>query len=78
MKYDVETPLAQTWAAMEKLVDAGMVKAIGLSNFNASQVQEICDCARIKPVCNQVESHPFFQQDALIKFCSERGVQVTA
>ena len=59
-------------------MDAGLVKAIGLSNFNAAQVDEIVTNSRIKPVCNQVESHPFFQQDKLIAFCAERGVQVTA
>ena len=51
-------PLADTWQAMERLVDDGLAKAIGLSNFNAVQMQRICDGARIRPVCNQVECHP--------------------
>lgn len=66
-----------TAASLEQ-VDAGLVKAIGLSNFNKAQVEEIVTKSRIKPVCNQVESHPFFQQDDLIQFCSDRHVQVTA
>lgn len=71
-------PHIDTWSAMEKLVDAGLVKAIGVSNFNAVQVKDLCGRARIPPVCNQVESHPFFTQEALIKANAELGVKVTA
>mmetsp|Transcript_4997 Transcript_4997/g.12943 ORF Transcript_4997/g.12943 Transcript_4997/m.12943 type:complete len:373 (-) Transcript_4997:1940-3058(-) len=78
MRYDMETTLLQTWTAMEALVDAGLVKAIGLSNFNVDQVDEIVTKGRIMPVCNQVECHPYFQQDTLIKACADRNVQVTA
>jgi len=39
---------------MEKLVDAGLVKALGLSNFNIEQVKRVWDAARIKPTNNQV------------------------
>lgn len=63
---------------MRAQVDAGLVKAIGLSNFNQAQVDEIVTNARIQPACNQVEAHPFFQQTELIKFCADRNVQVTA
>ncbi len=47
-------PLADTWAAMEALVDAGLVRSIGVSNFNAKQLRSVCEGARIKPACNQV------------------------
>lgn len=44
-----------TWKAMEDLVEKGLVKAIGLSNFNARQMDEIMRVAKHKPVVNQVE-----------------------
>jgi aldehyde reductase len=43
-----------TWKAMEKLVDQGLTKSIGVSNFNSEQLQRVLDSARIKPVTNQV------------------------
>jgi len=77
MRY-ADVPHGVTWGAMEKLVDAGLVKSIGLSNFNAVQVAAVHGGARIKPVCNQVESHPYFSQEPLIAACDALGVKVTA
>lgn len=76
--YDLETTIMDTWGAMEKLVDEGLVKAIGLSNFNSVQIAEIVDKSRIKPAVLQVESHPFFTQEPLINFCKEKNIIVTA
>ncbi|XP_013199000.2 aldo-keto reductase family 1 member B1 isoform X1 [Amyelois transitella] len=67
-----------TWKAMEKLVEKGLVRSIGLSNFNTKQVQRILDAAKIKPVTNQVECHPYLYQKKLFNFCKERGVTLTA
>ncbi len=44
----------ETWRAMEKCVELGLVRSIGLSNFNSEQVQRILDNCKIKPVVNQV------------------------
>jgi len=67
-----------TWLAMEKLVEAGMVKDIGLSNFNSVQIQDILDKGKIKPATNQVECHPYFNQEKLSNFCKEKGFFLTA
>lgn len=50
-----DTHYRDTWAAMESLVDKGLVKAIGLSNFNARQTDDIISMARHKPAVNQVQ-----------------------
>ena len=44
----------ETWRAMEKCVELGLVRSIGLSNFNSQQIQRILDNYKIKPVVNQV------------------------
>ncbi|XP_061674279.1 aldo-keto reductase family 1 member A1-A [Syngnathoides biaculeatus] len=67
-----------TWAAMEDLVDRGLVKAVGLSNFNARQVDDIIKMARHKPAVNQVESHPYLSQADLLAHCRSAGVCLTA
>nr|XP_046243220.1 aldo-keto reductase family 1 member A1-A isoform X1 [Scatophagus argus]XP_046243221.1 aldo-keto reductase family 1 member A1-A isoform X1 [Scatophagus argus] len=67
-----------TWAAMESLVDKGLVKAIGLSNFNAGQIDDIISMARHTPVVNQVECHPYFSQADLLSHCRSVAVCVTA
>ena len=42
--------------------DALPAQALGVSNFNTRQINQLCDAAKVQPVCNQVESHPFFAQ----------------
>ncbi|XP_072931548.1 aldo-keto reductase 1B-like [Epargyreus clarus] len=67
-----------TWKAMEKLVEKGLVKSIGLSNFNSKQVVRVLEAAKIKPVTNQVECHPYLNQQKLFDFCKERDITLTA
>lgn len=73
-----ELPLADTWAAMESLVDAGLCRNIGVSNFSAAKLEALCDGARIRPAMNQVELHPYLQQRGLLETCKSLGVAVTA
>lgn len=61
-----------TWQAMETLVNDGLVRAIGLSNFNSKQVDDIISKSQIKPAVLQVECHPYLNQAQLIKHCKER------
>lgn len=67
-----------TWKELEKAVDDGLVKSIGLSNFNKAQVERILSIARHKPVMNQIECHPYLAQHKLIPFLHSVGVQATA
>ncbi|XP_028037532.1 aldose reductase-like [Bombyx mandarina] len=67
-----------TWKAMEPLVKEGLVKSIGVSNFNSKQLERLLQHATVKPVVNQVECHPYLNQKRLKEFCEARGVKITA
>ncbi|MCI5046322.1 MAG: aldo/keto reductase [Aquisalinus sp.] len=70
--------LAETWAAMEELVDAGLVKQIGVCNYNSALLHDLMAYARIKPGALQIESHPYLTQEKLIRLAGEYGIEVTA
>ncbi|XP_015008624.2 1,5-anhydro-D-fructose reductase [Drosophila erecta] len=74
----VEIDYLDTWRAMEELVKLGMVRSIGLSNFNMEQIQRLIQCSSSKPVVNQVEIWPGFLQKDLVDYCRYNGIIVTA
>ena len=73
-----QQPLADTWGAMEDLVQAGLVRQIGVSNFSLAKLSALASGARVMPAVNQVERHPWLQQNDLLHHCRERGVVLTA
>jgi aldehyde reductase len=77
VKYS-DTDYLDTWKALEHLVDEGLIKNIGLSNFNSEQIQRVWDNSRIKPSVLQVELHPYLPQEKLIRFAKEKNIAVTA
>ncbi|KAH0497860.1 hypothetical protein TgHK011_005142 [Trichoderma gracile] len=64
--------------AMEKLVDLGLARSIGLSNFNILKTKRILSTARIIPVVNQVEIHPYFPQQELFEYSFKHGILLVA
>ncbi|XP_063390777.1 uncharacterized protein LOC134676349 [Cydia fagiglandana] len=65
------------WFAMEGLVAKGLVRSIGVSNFNSAQLERVMDKGRVKPVVNQVECHPYLSQQRLSEFCEARDVRLS-
>lgn len=63
------------WRALEELYEDGVIRAIGVSNFAPDRLVDICSFARIKPMVNQVETHPHFQQTEANKWMQKYGVQ---
>ena len=66
------------WRALEELYEAGKLRAIGVSNFYPDRLVDICSFARIKPMVNQVETHPFNQQTEAKRWMDKYGVQMEA
>jgi len=73
-----DTPMQETWTAMEELVELGLVKNIGISNCQGSLLLDILRYARIKPQVLQVELHPYLTQEALVALAKELGIAITA
>ena len=71
-------PLSETWSAMERLVDDGLARHIGVCNYNTGLLHDLMSYARIKPAMLQIESHPYLTQEALIRTAQEYGMAVTA
>lgn len=68
----------ETYAAMEKLLATGKVRAIGVSNFTEGRLQDLLARTKVVPAVNQIEAHPYLQQPALVAFCQAKGIMVEA
>ena len=68
----------ESWETLEELYENGLVKAIGVSNYNLSHLEELLSFCKIKPHVNQIEVHPHYQQRAVVEFCQRQHIHVTA
>ncbi|MFK2889566.1 aldo/keto reductase [Dyella flagellata] len=76
--YDTEVTLVETWRAMERLVDEGKCRSIGLSDITLEKLKAIVAVARIKPAIVQVECHPYLPEWELFDFCKQHGIVLLA
>ena len=71
-------PVGETWQALEECVRAGLTRHIGVSNFTAPKVQQVLAQAAITPATNQIELHPYLQQEDMLAFCRQKNILLTA
>lgn len=77
LEYD-PVPIIDTWRAMEDLVNKGLVRNIGISNFGVSLIRDLLTQSRIRPTVLQIESHPYLTQPKLLRYCQSENIAVTA
>nr|AAS46750.1 reductase AKOR1 [Pleurotus djamor] len=71
-------PFTKIWADMERLLDTGKVRAIGVSNFSIKNLEILLESAKVVPAVNQVELHPYLAQPELVDYCKQKGIAITA
>lgn len=67
-----------SWKAMEELYKEGRIRAIGVSNFQPEQLDELMTYANVKPAINQIETHVFFQQNVSYDYLKKSDIQMEA
>lgn len=71
---DTKVDYLETWKGMEKAVELGLTRSIGVSNFNEVQLKRLIDNCRIKPTVNQFEINPTLTQHKLVSWCKDNNV----
>lgn len=66
----------EAWAEMTRLYEEGKIRAIGVSNFQQHHLEELAEVSDIVPAVNQIESNPYFNNQPLVDYCLEKGIQV--
>jgi 2,5-diketo-D-gluconate reductase A len=74
----IDVDYVDTWKAMERLLDGGAVRAIGVSNFQISHLERLLDETTVVPAVNQIEIHPYLVQDELRAFDRDHGIATEA
>jgi len=73
-----QTLNSETWRAFEHLYQEGKIKSIGVSNFEVPHLESLFKTAKVKPMVNQIEVHPGYQQRELVQFNKEHNILIEA
>ncbi|MFW6202972.1 MAG: aldo/keto reductase [Marinilabilia sp.] len=76
--WPVKGKYKDTWKALETLYDEGRIRAIGVSNFMQHHLEDLMDSAKVFPMVNQIEFHPYLRQQDLLDFCKNNNIQFEA
>ena len=72
-----DCPLLSTWVELEKAVNDGLVRSIGVSNFSPKKLHDLMANCKIPPAVNQVECHPYLQLSDFHRYCQAKNIHVT-
>lgn len=75
---DLDRKPVETYKEMEKLLQTGKVKAIGVSNFSKKFLEQLVSNVDVVPAANQIENHPLLPQQEILDYCKEKGILVEA
>ena len=78
LHWPVPKLMADSWRAMERLLEDCKVRSIGVSNFRTSDLDLVLQSASVSPACNQIEVHPYFSQPEVRALCDDRNIQVVS
>ena len=73
-----EVPIEETLGAMHELVEKGMVRSVGISNFNEREIKEAVLASKVPISVNQIEFHPYLYQASILEACGKMGIAMTA
>ena len=73
-----QVPIFELWPKLEALVDKGLTRSIGCSNYNVQSLLNLLSFCKIKPIANQVEFHPYYYQKDLKDFCNKENIALIA
>jgi diketogulonate reductase-like aldo/keto reductase len=69
---------SRVWKRLEALYDQKLARAIGVSNYTQSQIEELLQDANVPPAVNQIEFNPFAYERDLVEYCQEKGIVIEA
>ena len=76
--WPVEKIRLETWDEMEELLEAGLTRSIGVSNYMSRHVEELLSHCSVPPAVNQIEFSPFLYQKVLLNQCRDAGIRLSA
>lgn len=76
--WPVEETFEETYRAIERLYDEGLIRVPGVSNHHAHHIERLLARANVGPMVNQVEVHPYLSQQELKSYCAAKGIAMTA
>lgn len=74
--WPIKNKYVSVWSEMEKIYQTGKARAVGVSNYQESHLQEVINLKSLVPAVNQIELHPYLSQEPLVEFCTQYNVHI--